>query len=517
MSLVDLITRRFTFGSRFNEPQPLTTSNLNNWLNAQLAAPTADDVSVLQRLAAVQLPITVTATDGTSTTTNRGLTDLFKPSQDLWAILAADTSANKAESQRPANEVAAARWIRAAFSPWQVQEVMTDFWHNHFSVDAYQSMPIAATWPVYDRIIRANALGNFRAMLGATAKSAAMMNYLNLNTSVASHPNENYAREVMELHTLGIGRYLGETTPAALLGTGYSDQDVTNAARVLTGWTLADGNHKAADGTKPNTGDFLFVSANHDTKAKTIFGVAYPAGGAQAEGEAFLDALAQHPGTALTIATKLYVHFVQDTPPANDALITTLATVFRNNVTAPNQIALVLQALVGSAEFAAAADKVKVPFEFLISLIRAAGAEINPRAALTTMLTSLGAPLFHWPTPNGMPDLATTWTGTTGMILRWALADQLVASSGGYLLDGDNTLFAALAPLAISIPYAANAVVAAVLGAGALPTSASALATYAASTEVLGAKGALANATTLNTGLRRLVGAAATVPEFQRR
>ena len=150
------------------------------------------------------------------------------------------------------------------------------------------------------------------------------------------------------------------------VGTGYSDQDVTNAARVLTGWTIADGHQRAADGTLPNTGAFLFNAHNHDFASKVVFGQTYPAGVGQAEGELFLDSLAGHPGTALTIATKLYLRFVGDAPPANDPLIQTLAGVFQKNVAQPNQLALVLQALVGSPEFAAAAgQKIKTPSEFL--------------------------------------------------------------------------------------------------------------------------------------------------------
>ena len=519
MSFTDLIVSRFTFGPCLNDPQPVTSSGLSSWLAAQLLAPVSDDlVRVVTRLNYVLLPISITATDGTSKTTTRGLTDLFKSSQDLWAILAADTSANRAESRRPADEVAAARWIRAAFSPWQIQEVMVDFWHNHFSVDAYKVNQISAMWPAYDNVIRANALGNFRTMLGATAKSAAMMYYLNQNASVASHPNENFAREVMELHTLGIGRYLGETTPPGTAGTGYSDQDVINAARVLTGWTIADGSQKNASGLKPNTGDFLFSPSTHDNGSKVILGQTYPAAPVQPQydGETFLNTLANHPGTALTIATKLYTHFVRDVPPANNPLVQTMASVFQQNVNAPDQIARVLNTLIASTEFAdSAGQKVKTPFEFLISVIRATGAEINPQPNLTNMLSAMGAPMFRWPTPNGMPDIAPIWTGTNDMIQRWSLADQVMSSSLGILLDGPTTLFAQLAPAIKTPPDAAYNVAQSILGPTATTTSLNAMATYAASGEVLGASGAVANPSKLNAGLRRLAGAAAATPEFQ--
>ena len=519
MSLTDLIASRFTFGPRFADPSPITSGNMQSWLLAQLSAPATDDSSVLIRLRQVQLPITIAAANGTSITQNRGLNYLFSTADELVAIGQSDTSSNRAETQRPADEVSAARWIRAAFSPWQIQEVMVDFWHNHFSVNAYQTNQTALMWPIYDTDIRANALGNFRALLGATAKSASMMYYLNQNVSVAAHPNENFAREVMELHTLGAQRYLGETTPAGTgFGAGYSDQDVTQAARVLTGWTTGDGTNRAWDGSKPVTGLFVFNPSAHDTGSKVLFGNEWPAGDEQEEGEDLLDDLAYHPGTAQTIATKLYPRVVQDTPPAGDTLIPALARVYRENHYAPNQIALMLATIIASPEFAASSGgKIKMPFEFMISAIRATGAEINPQPALGYALATMGAPLFKWPSPNGMPDRGAVWTGTNVMVRRWAIADQLMSESAGLILDGPNTLFAATAPTVSSPQTATLAITQSVLGSSASASSAAALGNYAASHEVLGAPGAISNATSLFAGLRRLAGAAAATPEFQLR
>ena len=517
MSLADLITSRFTFGPRFGDPSPLTSSNMQSWVLAQLSAPVADDSAVLPRLQQVQLPITLANSSGASITQNRGLQYLFKTADQLVAIGQSDTTSNKAETQRPADEVSAARWIRAAFSPWQIQEVMVDFWHNHFSVNAYQTSQIALMWPIYDTEIRANALGNFRSLLVATAKSASMMYYLNQNASVAAHPNENYAREVMECHTLSAERYLGETTPAGTgFGAGYSDQDVTQAARILSGWTIGDATNKTWDGSKPATGLFVFNPSAHDTGSKVLFGNQWPPGGEQDEGEDFLQDLAYHPGTAQTIASKLYARFVQDTPPADDTLIPRLAKVFRQNHLAPNQIALMLATLIESPEFAASSgNKVKAPFEFMISAIRATGAEINPQPALGNALQTMGAPLFKWPAPNGMPDLGPVWTGTNVMVRRWALADQLMSTSAGLLLDGPTTLFAAIAPTVSRPQDAAVAIAQSILGSTASASSLAALSTYAASREVLGATGAMSNATSLLAGLRRLAGAVAATPEFQ--
>ena len=518
MSLADLFASRFTFGTRFNDPSPVTASNLNGWFAAQLAAPSADDPAVSRRLALVQLPITTTDSTGTATTKSLPLQDLGLTPAALWAIRATDTSANHAYTRRPADEVVAASWIRATFSPWQVQEVMTDFWHNHFSVDAYQTDLIAEMWPAYDQILRGNALGNFRAMLGAVTKSASMMYYLNQAQSVAAQPNENFAREVMELHTLGIARYLGETTPAGAVGTGYSDADVQNAARALTGWTIADGSRPAADGTKPNTGAFLFSPKLHDTGAKTIFGQTFAGGGGQSEGETFLDMLAAHPGTAQTIATKLYIHFVQDVPPANDALVAAMAQTFLANVGSPTQIQQVLSVLAASPEFAASAGaKVKTPFQFLISLLRASGAEINPVANLSWGLSSLGAPLFHWSTPNGMPDVSNPWVGTNDMLRRWALAFQITSEGSKILQDSATTLFAQVPTGLTSAASAASHLIAPMLGSQVSAGTQAALLNYAATPEVLGGSTALTDPQKLLNGVRALVGAIAATPEFQTR
>jgi uncharacterized protein (DUF1800 family) len=479
MSFANLVTSRLTFGLRFNDPQPVP-SDPTAWFKAQLTAPAADDPAVTSRLSQVQLPMTTVDASNNATTVTLPLTYLNDTPEQLWAIPATDTSANHALSRRPADEVIAANWTRGTFSPWQLHEVMTDFWHNHFSVDAYQSSTISVMWPAYDQILRVNGLGNFRTMLGQ--------------------------------------RYLGEVAPAGTESTGYSDADVQNAARVLTGWTIADGHRTAGDGSKPNSGDFIFSPGIHDTGTKTLFGQTYPTGVGQAEGERFLDYLAGHPGTAQTIATKLYIHFVQDVPPANDSLINAMAASFQANVASPTQISGVLSLLFGSPEFAASAgQKVKNPFPFLVSLLRVSGAEINPVANLEWGLSSLGAPLFQWSTPNGMPDTAAAWTGTNDMLRRWALASQVTSESSKILVDGRSTLFAQIGVGLASPSAVVDRLTPILFPTGLSAASQQALYTYAATPEILGGKGALANPQTLLIGVRALVGAMAATPEFQTR
>jgi uncharacterized protein (DUF1800 family) len=322
----------------------------------------------------------------------------------------------------------------------------------------------------------------------------------------------------MELHTLGIARYLGETTPPGAAGTGYSDADVQNAARALTGWTIADGHRPAADGSKPNTGAFLFSPKLHDNTAKVIFGQTIAAGGGQSDGETFLNMLAGHPGTAQTIATKLYMHFVQDTPPAGSAVIASMAKTFQANVGSPTQIQQVLTVLANSAEFAASVGaKVKTPFQFLISLLRVSGAEVAPSSTLTYGLSTLGAPLYHWSAPNGPPDASPPWVGTNDMIRRWSLAFQITSAGSKILADGPSTLFAQV-PTGLSSPASVVTRLAPlVFGSSLSAASSAALQTYAATGEVLGAKGVLTDPAKLLTGVRTLVGAMAATPEFQTR
>ena len=502
--LTDLITSRLTFGPRFGDPQPLTDANIEAWLSAQLSAPVVDDPTVVQLFNKIYFwPTPVKRTTK--------ITYIFQSASQLWSI------SDWYEGQRAFMEVMAVRWTRAAFSPWQIFEVMVDFWQNHFSIDFFQEDPFWRMLPAYDRTIRANALGNFRSLLGAVSKSVNMMLYLNQNLSTIPIPNENFSREVMELHTLGVARYFGKTTPPGMETSGYSDQDVQQLARILTGWTIADGTHGAGD---QNDGSFIFVPAMHDTGPKTIFNISIPAGGGEDEGELLLDYLAAHPGTAENIATKLYIRFVGDTPPSGDPLVAAMANTFTQYAAAPDQIARVIGTLVADPRFvSSAAIKVKTPFEFMISEMRATGCDVNGASgAIWPLLPSLGAILFGWPTPKGMPDIASAWTGTGGMVGRWAIADRVTLA--GILIDNGQDLFSSCLnskPPLKTPQEAAELVGQLILGNLESDSTRKALDTYAASPEVLGASNAFTNSAVLEAGLRRLVGAVAAAPEFQMR
>ena len=284
---------------------------------------------------------------------------------------------------------------RAAWSNRQLFESAVNFWNNLLHIAA----PSSGVWDSradYDRtVIRRHALGRFADMLKASARHPAMLTYLDNRSSTKAHPNENYARELMELHTVGMV---------------YSEADVQAAARLLSGMTVN------------SAGLYAYDPAKHATGAVSILGFSHAnatAAGGEAAALAFLDHLATHPATAERIATKLCQRFVADTAPAS--LVTKLAKIYLDNGTA---IAPVLRALFTSAEFAAAIGaKIRTPFEDLIATIRTLG--IGPEAsgvkaldALYNTLVSAGNAPMRWAPPNGFPDVAAAWASPAAFLLR---------------------------------------------------------------------------------------------------
>lgn len=337
-------------------------------------------------------------------------------------------------------EVMTARVGRAVASERQLLEVMTDFWANHFSVYA-RKQQVRYYLPAYDSVLRTHALGSFRALLGAVAKSPAMLMYLDQAQSVADRGrrtlapsrsnrqarlspaqrrrmesrltpeqrqrlenvqarqprgiNENYARELLELHTLGVDG-------------GYSQQDVMEVARALTGWTLTRGPQRG--------GEFVFRSDVHDAEAKIILGESFPAGHGQDEGERLLDLLASHPSTARFIATKLARRFVSDEPPA-DLVDRAAATFTRTN----GDIREVVRTIVTSDEFfanAAFRSKIKSPFELVVSASRTLGGQPDVTPLSAQVIARLGQPIYGRQTPDGWPDVAEEWINTGAILNR---------------------------------------------------------------------------------------------------
>jgi uncharacterized protein (DUF1800 family) len=351
--------------------------------------------------------------------------------------LAVDADAANAvrEKVRPlVAQAATARLARAMQSPAQLEEVLVEFWFNHFNIFAGKG-PVSVLVADYEaRAIRPFVLGRFRDMLGATAKHPAMLHYLDNERSVvagyeppravrrylADKPelkarvpgglNENYARELMELHTLGVDG-------------GYSQRDVTELARILTGWGIDQ--RKALQG---GTGDlFHFDAKKHDRGDKTWLGQSV-AGSGQAEGERALDRLAAHPSTARHIAFKLAQAFVADEPPPS--LVDRLAENFKAT---GGDLKAVTRTLIRSDEFwsrEAAGAKFKSPYQYLISSLRAVDAPLGNPAPLLQALAQAGQPLFGAATPDGYKNTAAAWRNPEALTQRVQIATTLSSRHG---------------------------------------------------------------------------------------
>jgi uncharacterized protein (DUF1800 family) len=329
--------------------------------------------------------------------------------------------------QQPARETEAATWLRAVYSKRQLQEVLAEFWHDHFNVFAWDNN-IGAVFTHYDRdVIRKNALGNFREMLEAVAKSPAMLFYLDGFVNQSGNPNENFARELFELHTLGAEHYLGTRDRRSVSGfasgspVGYVDGDVYEAARCFTGWRL-DGTQKDAT----DTGEFSYYDPWHDRFQKIVLGRALPEyQPAMKDGNDVLDLLAAHRGTAVYVSRKLCRKLVGDEPRAE--LVEATAKVFHDERKSSDQLRQVVRAILKSPDFRESErKKLKRPFEFTAGLLRATGADFYPSDQFLNNYQRAGQKLFGWRTPDGYPDSHLRWSGTTPMLERWRMANQLL-------------------------------------------------------------------------------------------
>lgn len=378
---------RITFGPRPGEIERVAGLGWETFLEQQLHPEQIDDRALERRLAAYP----------TLAMSNRELLDAY-PRQ------------GQPGPARVVQELEQASLLRAVASERQLLEVMVDFWSSHLSIFIGKSQ---ARWfkTGDDReVIRAHALGRFADMLRASAQSPAMLVYLDNAQNVAPAGrararlgiNENYARELLELHTVGVDG-------------GYSQEDVVALARVLTGWGVGRAGERR--------GAFVFAARLHDDSPKRIafLDMDLPAGGGQAEGEAVLERLAAHPKTAQRIAAKLALAFVSDSPPP--ALVRRVAQTFLESGT---DIRATLRALFGSDEFrAAAGQKIKLPLRALVSAVRALDARVEQPQALLLHLRALGQPFFGWPSPDGYPQAGAAWVNTGGMLARWNLAFAL--------------------------------------------------------------------------------------------
>lgn len=420
--------QRASYGVRSQDLERLESIGLAAYLDEQLT-PAGADPDLDARLAALLLPIQYEA-EGRypATDERRPLAYLGAPLSTLWPLSREDEAIPWSERIRPLEEVRAATMLRAVYSRWQLRELLVEHWHNHFSVNAENDdLRITITMPIYDReVIRTHALGNFRQLLEAVATSTAMLSYLDNASSKASPANENYARELLELHTLGAAHYFNDRyqrwgdVPGAAAGApaGYIDADVYEAARAFTGWSVADGRDLGEDDTLPDTGEFVYIAAWHDPYQKRVLATELaPNQPALADGRAVLDMLARHPATALHVCTRLCRRLIADDPPPE--LVARAAAVFRAQIDAPDQIAQTVRAILSAPEALAPSSKVRRPYEVLVAFLRATAAEVQPDENLHWLLFERGYRMFSWPAPNGHPDVADPWLSTNVMIGRW--------------------------------------------------------------------------------------------------
>ena len=382
--LTTRLVRRATFGATVTEVARARKAGYQGWLAQQLKPARINDDPVSAAVAQ-QFPLL---------------------SQTPDQLYAATGSTVQAQLQQ-------ATIYRAAFSQRQLYERMVEFWSDHFNIAMAKVGYLKA---LDDRdVIRPHALGRFGNLLKASAKSPAMLSYLDQTQSRVGRPNQNYARELMELHTLGVDG-------------GYTQEDVAELSRVLTGWTVT------------GRGVFLFDPTGHDWGPKQVLGVGIPAAvstsgqAGMLEGEKMLDVLIAHPSTARFISRKMLRWLLTSEP--TEAQVSIIAGVYRST---GGDIAAMVRAILNDAWLGAAPARYKRPFHYLVSGVRALGPTVNSADPLNRQLASLGQPLFAWETPDGYPDTVEYWAGN--ITPRWSAASALSAYATPATVSVDATPF----------------------------------------------------------------------------
>ena len=375
------VLRRCTYGPTPDSLAEIRTIGVDAWFARQLAPASIDD-SACDRIVARFPRLRMD-----SATLRAGALEQYS-----WDVM---------------YELGQATIARAAWSRRQVFEIMVDFWSNHLNV----TNPFEGAWDtrhLYDRdVIRRHTFGRFADMLKAAARHPSMLGYLDNQSSTSEHPNENYARELMELHTVGVD-------------AGYTEEEVRAAARLLTGLSI-----------DWDTGLYRYDPEIHATGPVSVLGFTHPNGDPDGEAVAmaFLDHLALHPATARHIAVKLCLRFVADEPPP--ALVARLATVYLRNRSA---IVPVLAELFASPEFRGAAGaKVRRPMQDIVATVRALGLGPDVRGTqglenLYWMVDGTGDAPMGWHPPNGYPDVAVAWASAAGTLARWNAHLSLAAN-----------------------------------------------------------------------------------------
>lgn len=432
---------RVTFGARDVDEAYVQSIGWDAYVEEQLNPPDGDDDALAAHLADQTMPITYRGQENESggwpdVDEDRPLNYLNADTTTLLNLaINAGKTVSFAEQARVQQELTAASWIRAVHAEYQIREFMVDFWHNHFNIGKQDNAFATVTLPVYDRDhIRPYVLGNFREMLEANATSTSMLLYLDNAVSVAEQPNENYGRELLELHTMGEDAYLGFIDPAAKEGglgenvgikaDGFSDIDVFEASAALSGWTIEFGQPIAPGGKRaPITGNFLYSPVQHSQDTGVFMGVHL--GGfnePMEQGRKVLDIAAGHPATADFICGKLVRRIFGDAPPA--AVQTRAVEAWTLNQNEPDQIKKVMEAILldGPEIGEAPQAKMRRPFEKLMALYRTTDTVVNAHPWMNFLLEPLHDGLFTWPAPNGRPDVNGYWFSSTANLTTWNLS-----------------------------------------------------------------------------------------------
>ncbi len=417
--LIEHVLNRLGYGPRPGDIDRVRKIGVDKWIDQQLRPDRIEDSAIETRLAPFETP-------GLDATTI--FRDYYRPAVEERRRRQREqsgpdappttgqppaprdrriaTSGAAARSRQVLAELEEARILRAVYSERQLEEALVDFWFNHFNVFAAKG-PTRALVTSYERdIIRPHVLGNFRDMLEAVATSPAMLFYLD-NWLNRAEPNlrglnENFARELLELHTLGVDG-------------GYTQDDVVNVARAFTGWTF---------GAKDGSG-FRFAARLHDQGEKVVLGHRLEAGGGMEDGRKVLDILASHPSTARFIATKLATKFVSDTPPP--ALVERAARTFTRT---HGNLREVTRVIVTSLEFLAPEHyraKMKTPLEFVVGALRATGADVQSAQPIARALRELGMPLYLCQPSTGYDETGSTWVSSGALVARMNFALALGA------------------------------------------------------------------------------------------
>jgi uncharacterized protein (DUF1800 family) len=421
-----MVINRITWGATPSLMQQVSAAGLERYIDQQLQAPAGAMLPAAVQLQIDALSISQKPLEST-------VLELEQRRRDADAI--ADPAQKKAAQQayqqeltRIAREAATRSLLRALYSPNQLQEQMTWFWMNHFNVHQYKGNIRALIGDYEERAIRPRALGRFRDLLGATVRHPAMLRYLDNEQNAAGHINENYARELMELHTLRVG-------------SGYTQSDVQELARILTGVgiNLTPNQPKLRPGLQSQyvrEGLFEFNPARHDFGDK-LFLRRPVKGRGLAELDEALDRLAREPATARFIATKLAVYFVSDTP--SPALVGQLAASF---LASDGNIATVLRDIFSSPEFGASlGHKFKDPVHYVVSAVRLAydNKPILNAGPMINWLNRMGEPLHSHETPDGFAMTQAAWASPGQMTTRFEIGRAIGSGSAG-LFKSDGPL-----------------------------------------------------------------------------